>query len=247
MKDNFMCFSRFCGKNNSILTKQYRLDDKGGICKESAPNFSNGTAETICIEKLSDIESVIDNLGTNQCISTGVFDSPSCEIVTKGMLDEELINAGVRSRTSEHMSQPSPGIALLDHDISPYMTNHQRCDSPDALMSILKKAVPGFTFVAYSGTGSCSSGITVTATSESYQGGGGMHVYIPVKGIDLKDFRRYMEVKLWNAGLGHIAFARNGAMLTRCIIDTSVLSPERLIYEADPILGEGLSRPSRDW
>ena len=44
---------------------------KGNICKVSAPNFTDGTAETICIKKLSDIENVIANLGTNECISAG--------------------------------------------------------------------------------------------------------------------------------------------------------------------------------
>jgi putative DNA primase/helicase len=145
------------------------------------------------------------------------------------------------------MQQPLLGIALLDHDISPDMPDHLRCNTPGDLMSKMQEAVPGLVIVAYSGAGSCSHGITVTATNEPYQGGGGLHVYIPVNGVDLKSFRRYMDVKLWNAGLGFIAYARNGAMLVRCTIDLSVLSPERLIYEADPVLGEGLSRRSREW
>jgi putative DNA primase/helicase len=246
MEYNFMCFSRFRGRSNSILTKQYCRDDNGGICKVRAPYFSNGTAETIRIEKISHLENVIDNLGTNECISTGVFDGPSREIVAKDMLDEVSLNAGVRSRTSEHMVQPPRGIALLDHDINPYIPDHLKCHTPGELMSKMQKAIPGLGFVAYSGSGSCSSGITITATNKPYHGGG-LHVYIPVKGVDLRALRRYMEVKLWNADLGYIAFARNGAMLKRCIIDLSVLSPERLIYEADPILGDGLSRRPREW
>jgi hypothetical protein len=247
MENESIRFSLLRGRDKSRLTKSYRLNDRGGIRKESAPNFANGTAETVCIEKLSDIESTIDNLKTNECISTGVFDSPSCEIVTKGMLDEESLDSGLRSRTKEHMSQPHLGIALLDHDIGPYMPDHLRCDSPDALMSKLKKAIPGFSFLAYSGAGSCSSGITVTATGEPYQGGGGLHVYIAVNDVDLKALRRYLVVHLCISGLGYIAFARNGAMLERCIIDLSVMSPERMIYEAKPILGEGLSRRTREW
>ena len=219
---------------------------RGNICKVSQPNFTDGTAETICINKLSDIESVIENLGTNECISTGIFDRPSCEIVTTGMLDEKRFTAGVRSRTKKHMVQPSPGIVLLDHDISPYMPEHLRCDSSGELMVKLEHAVPELAFVAYSGTGSCSKDITVTATGEPYQGGG-LHVYISAKDIDLLGLQRYLVVNLWKAGLGYIAFSRNGAMLERTIVDLSVLSPERLIYEANPILGEGLSRRPREW
>jgi len=193
------------------------------------------------------MESVVGNLGTNECISTGVFDSPSCEIVTKGKLDEEGLDAGVRARTKDHMKQPSRGIALLDYDPSPYMPDRLRCDTPSELILKLQGAIPQFEFVAYSGAGSCSNGITVTATGDSYQGGGGLHVYIPTKDVDLAGLKRYLVVHLHIAGLGYIAFARNGAMLERCIVDTSVLSPERLIYEADPVLGDGLSRRPREW
>ena len=47
MNDVCIRFSRLRGRENSVLTKQYRLDDKGNICKDSAPNFTDGTAETI--------------------------------------------------------------------------------------------------------------------------------------------------------------------------------------------------------
>jgi hypothetical protein len=247
MEDRPICFSRFHGRGNSILTKQFRLDDNVGISKTSAPNFANGTAETKCINKLSHLENVIDNLETNECIATGIFDSSPCEIVTTGMLDEDRLKAGVRSRTKLHMVQPSLGIALLDHDVSPYMPAHLMCDTPRDLMSKMQIAVPQLELVAYSGAGSCSKGITVTATNEPYQGGGGLHVYLSIKDVELLSLQRYLVVNLWIAGFGYIAFARNGAMLERSIIDISVLSPERLIYEADPILGEGLSRRPREW
>jgi hypothetical protein len=246
MNDVFIRFSRLRGRENAVLTKQYRLDDKGNICKVSAPNFTDGTAETICINKLSEIEGVIADLGSNECIALGIFDSSPCQIVTAGMLDENSLKAGTRSRTKQHMRQPPLGLALLDHDFSPYMPAHLRCETPDELMAILQNAVPELGTVTYSGTGSCSKGITITATNESYPAGG-LHVYLPVKDIDLEALRQYLEAKLWNAGLGYIGFARNGAMLERCIIDLSVLSPERLIYEGDPILGEELSRRPREW
>ena len=62
MEEESIRFSRFRGRIDSVLTKQYRLNDGGDICKDSAPHFSSGTAETVCIEKLSEIESVIGNL-----------------------------------------------------------------------------------------------------------------------------------------------------------------------------------------
>ena len=111
MEEESIRFSLFRGRNDSVLTKQYRLNDSGDICKESAPYFSNGTAETVCIEKLLDIESEIENLGSNECISTGVFDSPSCEIVTSDTLDEERLAAGARSRTRSIWFSHLPGLS----------------------------------------------------------------------------------------------------------------------------------------
>ena len=72
-------------------------------------------------------------------------------------------------------------------------------------------------------------------------------MYIVIKGVDLEKLRRYLVVHFWINGLGYIAFARNGAMLERTIIDTTVESPERLIYEANPVLGAGLTRRAREW
>ncbi|MDB4516654.1 virulence-associated E family protein, partial [Crocinitomicaceae bacterium] len=229
------------------LTKRFWLDDEGQIHKDSQPVFANGTAETQEISKLSDIESVIKNLGNNECISTGLFDVPKCEIVTTEQLDQDRRDAGIRSRSKDCMTQPSPGLVLLDHDPSPWMPKHLRCASPKDLMAKLENAMPELSSLGYSGTTSCSAGVFNTETNAPYLWGGGFHVYLAMERNDLGALQRYLEVRLWNAGFGFIAFARNGAMLVRCILDVSVLSPERLIYEADPVLGDGLSRKPREW
>ena len=247
MENKSMRFSRFRGPPGARLTKRFRHDENGEIVKDSQPYFATGRAETIEINNLSDIQGVIESLGSNECISTGIFDLPSCEIVTSEKLDDKRLSTGIRSRSKKHMNQPSPGLVLLDHDISSDMPDHLRCDSPNELIKRVTQAIPTLRFVAYSGTDSCSSGIFSTTNNNPYLGNGGLHVYIAVKEVVLLELQRYMEVKLWNAGFGFIAFAKNGAMLNRCIIDLSVLSQERLIYEAAPILGEGLSRKPRRW
>jgi len=112
-------------------------------------------------------------------------------------------------------------------------------------MDILTTALPELSGVEYSGRCSSSSGIYKTDTGEPYRSSG-LHVYIPFVG-DIKEFQTFMKVKLWNAGLGYIGFARNGAMLERCVIDLTVMSPERLIYEAPPTLSDGISRKQPVW
>jgi len=214
--------TRFTGPEGAILTKQYAVDGNGAITKQNQPLFSSGTAETITIERLADIEVVINRLGTNQCISTGVFETNKSKIVRDDDLTSELLAQGFRSRFKKYMVQPDVGLAVLDHDIGPDMPDHLLCDTPDQLMTILSEAIPQLASVAYSGAGSCSSGIHVTATGTAYQGGGSQHVYIVIKGVDLEKLRRYLVVHLWINGFGYIAFARNGAMLERTIIDPTV-------------------------
>ena len=52
------------GPEDAILTKQYAVDGNGAITKQNRPNFSRGNAETVEIERVADIEQVIDRLTT---------------------------------------------------------------------------------------------------------------------------------------------------------------------------------------
>jgi hypothetical protein len=239
--------TRFTGPDNAILTKQFSLDDEGTINKQSQPLFSSGHAETIEIKNQSDIENIANDLKPNQCISTGTFDATECDIVRDEDLTPELQQKGARSRTKEHMSQPDVGLVLLDYDPSPYMPEQLKCGSVTDLMKKTAAVLPDLAKVVYSGTGSCSSGIYKTTSGDKYSDVGGLHVYIGAKNVQPEDLKQYVEVKLWNADYGYIALAKNGAMLPRTLIDLAVMSPERLIFEAPPVLGAGLSKENREW
>lgn len=238
--------TRLRGPKNARLTKRYFIDPCGKVVKDSHPLFCDGEAETHNIARLSDIESIITNLRINECISTGIFDIDKCHIIGNDQLDDKSIIDGERSRSKQYMKQPHRGLVLLDHDPHQLMPEPLRCSSPEALIAKLAEAIPAFENVGFAGSTSCSSGIS-TEDLEPYEGGGGLHVYLALVGGDLQSLRRYLQVKLWNARLGYIAFAKNGAMLIRHIVDLSVLSEERLIYEATPELGKGLVRQPREW
>jgi len=238
--------SRLSGPGNTRLTKEYRLA-QGSIQKVSQPDFYGGQAKTETIPNLKGIERLTSSLGSNECIATGVFDIPACNIVTKAKYAELSDLSGIRTRSKDHMKQPERGLILLDHDTDPHMPESIKADTPQMLMEKLAPAIPKLAEVAYSGSGSSSSGIYSIDFKVLFSGGGGLHVYVATQGIDLPRLQQYLRVKLWNAGLGYIGFARNGAMLTRFIIDLSVLSSERLIYEASPILGEGVGQHKRQW
>lgn len=244
--DNKYKITVFSGGENARLTKEYRLDANGKIVKDGTPNFWEGVAETKSLDNLSDLASIIDNLKPNQCIATGIFDISSCKIVPKQGIDSENSEEGTRARTKDYMSQPSLGIALLDYDPSPYMPDNMICHTVKIVIDTIKIACPLFKGIGFIGRESTSSGIFITG-QEPPKYNKGFHVYFFLKDISLSALKKYLEVKLWNEGSGYIAFAKNGSMLTKTIVDLAVFSPERLIYEASPVIGPGLSRKELRW
>jgi len=244
--DNKYKITIFTGDEGARLTKKYRLDDKGKIAKVGTPNFWEGVAKTKPLDNLSDLAATIDNLKDNQCIATGVFDISPCKIVTKEGIDNENFKNGTRARAKEYMIQPSSGIALLDYDPSKYMPNNMICHTVKDVINYIKMACPLFKDIGFIGRESVSSGIYKSG-QEPPKYNKGFHVYFFLKDIPLSALKEYLEIKLWNEGVGYIAFARNGSMLTKTIVDLSVFSPERLIYEAPPIIGPGLSRKELRW
>jgi hypothetical protein len=79
----------------------------------------------------------------------------------------------------------------------------------------------------------------------------GFHVYLPVtNAADIPRFGDVLGKRLWLAGHGFIALAKNGALLERTLVDGAVFSPERLDFAGLPwIVGEGLeyTPPAAVW
>lgn len=234
------------GQEGARCTKKLTLKDDGTLQKDSAPLFGKGEARTVELRSLNDLPELLDGLGTNQCVATGVFNQPKTSIVTQKNLTGEMVKQGSRSRSKTHMTQPDHGLILIDYDPSPYMPEALCCTSVEEVMEKLAQAIPELASVGYVGTTSSSAGLLNTETGEAYPGGG-FHIYIAVENVNLDALKTRFEMALWITGFGYIAFAKNGAMLTRTIIDLAVLSSERLIYEARPLLGEGISQKQRTW
>jgi len=243
--NNEISLTVFKGQSDSRLTKSFEVANDGTIKKISQPFFSEGVARKRNVANLHDLPQLIDDLSCHECISTGVFDLDERQITTNKMLTEEKTQAGFRSRSLEHMRQPTTGLLLFDHDHCPHMPEHLKCRDANELMVMLTQAIPELEGVAFVGRHSSSAGVFNQANNESLPNFG-LHTYIGFSG-DLKAFQEYGKIKLWNAGFGYIGLSRNGALLERTIIDLTVFSPERLVYEAAPILGEGVGRHKNDW
>ena len=62
-------------------------------------------------------------------------------------------------------------------------------------------------------------------------------------GDDIHRYGKTFAKRCWLAGLGtEIKVSKSGSMLERQLIDDSVFSPERLVFEAKPTLSESLEQ-----
>ncbi len=241
-----IAFTRFDAAGDTPLTKRFTLDPTGKITKISQTQLYRGIAQRQELSRLADLPAFLDSLSSNQCISAGVFDIPQCEIVLDRELTDEMIGKGYRSRAKRFLTSPQHALALFDHDPGEYTPEAQRCATPAALTGMIEQFIPELRGVAYVGAGSSSAGVYNETTGERYPSTG-IHLYISTVGIDPAALARIIKVRAWNAGYGYIALSGNGSMLPRCPLDLAVFAPERVVYEALPLLDPGIARDQREW
>ena len=131
-----------------------------------------------------------------------------------------------------------PGWALIDHD-----TKGMPAAVADRLAELggpegaLRYLIPGYDDAARVSRASTSSGLSHAETGEQFPGSGGRHDYMLLK--DQRDAPRMLKAlhkRAWLAGLGWCMVGTAGQLLERSIVDVSVGSPERLVFEGAPVV-----------
>ena len=110
--------------------------------------------------------------------------------------------------------------------------------------------IPGFDDAARVTRASTSSGLSHAETGEEFPGSGGRHDYILLaEQVDARRFLEALHKRAWLAGLGWLMVGAAGQLLERSIVDVSVGSPERLVFEGAPVVvapaGAGPGRAER--
>ena len=84
---------------------------------------------------------------------------------------------------------------------------------------------------------STSSGITRADTGQAIAGSNGLHLFVQVQdGADVERFLKALHARCWLHGFGWMMVGAGGQLLERSIVDRMVYAPERLVFEAAPIL-----------
>ena len=217
---------------SSPLSKTYRRTDDGRIEKKAAAHMTAGTARLVELP-FSGLGDLFDSLGPDEATGYGLFDAAQARIV----VDKKAKPPALLARTKEFCRyRARPGVLMLDHDPHPRGASMR----PAELLAALAALVPGSADAAYLVRASVSAGVRIVG-QEPAPASGGYHLFMPV--IDASDIPRFGAVlfrRLWLAGHGYIALARNGALLVRTCIDGAVFAGERLDFTGRPVIGDGL-------
>jgi hypothetical protein len=230
-------------KTRGILTKKISLSDDGNIIADgSACRMSNGWAERTAIADLHALAEVIEDLKPSQAIALGTLrpDLPDeIPIVSK----EKLNGGDAIPRTQENIiyRENQPALVLLDFDrkAMPTEVRERLREFWETLVAI----VPGLREAAHLVRQSTSAGLYHADTGERIEGSGGMHGYVMVQdGGDVERFLQDFHDRAWLKGYGWLMISKDGRLLERSIIDRSVGSSERLVFEAAPTLVKPLAQ-----
>jgi hypothetical protein len=128
-----------------------------------------------------------------------------------------------------------PAICLLDVDVKGMSEAARR--RIGRVWEALCAVVPLLAGVARVTRRSTASGLRNKDTGQPYPDSGGFHCAIAVAdGADIPRFLSDFHDRLWLAGLGWGMISAAGSFLERALVDKACGSPERLIFEAPPIV-----------
>jgi hypothetical protein len=223
------------------LTKRFTLRD-GAIHKETHATLYAGMAETIEAPTARALSEILDGLQPGQAIATGQLKhAPQARIATRNKMHGAEV-----ARSLDHFEfATGAGWLLWDYDAKtmPPEVAARVADLGGpiaALFHIWPEAQAG----AYLIRPSSSDGIFVPGLPPTQSAG--LHGFFLVSDVARSaDILKTLEARAWIEGLAWIALSKSGATLARSIVDTAVGSPERLIFEAPPILTAPLTRIKR--
>ena len=225
----------FIGKRFDIVA--------GELVKTSQATFYDGEARAIAAPDADALSSILDRLkpDTDVIILGRMTDNrTSARVVKNGRQDPQK---GIIARTQEHFEHaPGEGWLLLDHDTKDMPADvRARIEALGGGVEAIKSIWPELADADYLVRPSSSGGVYIEGGSP--KAATGFHMFVRL--ADVRQSKAALEAltaRAWAAGLAWHAVSKSGALLERSIIDAAVGGPERLVFTAAPLLGEGVHR-----
>jgi hypothetical protein len=239
-------------KSGGPLTKQITLNQDGTLHSDgSACVMVAGTARRVRLDSLAALAQLIGGMASDEAIALGALRSDlpdDVQITTKDKLNGSASIPNLIARSTDFIAyRPGqPAFALIDIDTKgmPQQVRERIATSGGygaALTAVLPALKNGGRVVR----SSTSAGLYRTDTGERLRGSDGRHVYVQVRdGADIPRFQRALHDRCWLADLAWMIVSRAGQLLERSLVDFSVGSPERLVFEGAPVLIPPLAQDS---
>jgi hypothetical protein len=156
------------------------------------------------------------------------------------------VRPDVIARTAEHIGyRPGkPALALIDVDTKGMPgAVRDAIDARGGFWPALCSVLPELATAGHVMRKSTSAGIFRTDTRQPLGGSNGLHVFVLVAdGGDIERFLRTLHDRCGLAGLGWRTVGAAGQLLDRSLVDRMVGAPERLVFEAAPLLDPPLAQ-----
>lgn len=224
--------------DRDLLGKEFRLVD-GKIEKKSNATFYQGRADVIDAPNAAALQEILDKFTPRQALTTGTITGKASTRISTS--SNQIEGTFTRSKAYFEFVEQA-GWLLWDYD-DKAMPEHVRkriahLGGPlEALFYIWPEARSGEYLIRASSSGGVSApGLPATKNA-------GLHGFFLIE--DVSQSRAILDTlmeRAWAAGLGWIMLDVRGQMLKRGLIDVAVGTPERLIFEAPPVLHAPVTR-----
>jgi hypothetical protein len=216
----------FTSNKPQRLSKLWRRNG-AAYAKEPAGQMADGISEQHNAQTPAELAAIIDNLNGNQALGMGVAGMTLAQIVPNALLADV---PGAVSRTREFFAWPSQsGWMVLDYD----PLEGSNALSLELVRQALIDACPELERAPIVGYYSGSSWIKDQRAGRWVTENRGVHLLVLVqKAGAIPELGGRLSDRLWLKGHGFYAVSKAGSLLERCLIDTAVWQPERLLFSA---------------
>ena len=223
---------------SGLLCKEFSVQKDGTLAKETHGNLYSGSIETHELS-LHELKDTIEGLTNKQALCIGSR-KPEFEGISKLTTLAKVVAGESIARSKDYLEfNDKPAFMLFDYD--------DKQLSPEELRSKFISFIPEFENVGMLIVPSSSAGVHLSCDVAPDIIKSGCHIYIMVKrGADVPKIGALVKHRAWLAGLGYIKISKCGSQLERYIFDDAVYSPERLIFDAPPILNKGVEQVPRN-
>jgi hypothetical protein len=233
-------------KTGGPLSKRIELVDGVPVSDGSQCRMSEGTAEIVRAQDAETLAGWINDASSSMALALGTIKGVEIGQRVPIVAKARQNGPGLYTRSLDCMAfrEGCEAWALLDFDRKGMpSTVAERLLAIGGYEAAIASVLPLIKKTARVRRASTSSGLSNTVTGERYAGSGGLHLYPLLEdGTDIPRFLTSLFERLWLAGFGWVTVSACGALLVRSIIDVTVASPERLIFEGAPTLGADLAQ-----